>query len=63
MDESEQDHVEFIEAREDTAEALESPEQAFDLVTFAVECPVVLPGFENGSAGARHHGQEAEVQN
>jgi len=59
-DESEEHDVEFFEAREHPAEALEPPEQAFDLVASPVQFPVVFPG-SGAVALGRYHGGEAEV--
>ena len=38
--------VEFLEAREDTAEAFESAEEMFDLVALLVNGMIVVPGMQ-----------------
>lgn len=43
MDESGEHDIELVEAREDPPEALESAEQALDLVSAAVEQPIETP--------------------
>jgi hypothetical protein len=40
---AEEEDVEFPEAGEDSAEALEPPEEALDLVAHLIEGPVILP--------------------
>ena len=47
--------------REDAAEALETPEEPFDLVALAVHGFVILPGFE-AIALAWNHRNKAEIQ-
>ncbi len=61
-DESEIHDIKLVEAREDSAKALESPEQALDLVAPPVPFPVVFPGGD-ATAFRRDPGREAEVGN
>jgi hypothetical protein len=42
VEEADEEHVELLEAGEDSAEALQPSEQPFDLVAFLVEGAVVL---------------------
>jgi len=53
--------VEFVEAGEDAAEALESAKQSFYFVALAVEGLVVLPRFQAIALG-RNHGDKSEIQ-
>jgi hypothetical protein len=46
VEEAEEEHVEFLEAGEEAAEALAPAEEPFDLVAFPVEDAVVLPRFD-----------------
>jgi hypothetical protein len=46
VEEADEEYVELLEPGEDSAEALESSEQPFDLVAFLVESTVVSPGFD-----------------
>jgi len=48
VDEAEKEGVELVEAGTDGAEALEPPEQAFDLVAPLAGLPVVGPGIAPG---------------
>ena len=59
VEEANEQHVEFLEPGEDSAEAFEPSEQPFDLVAFLVECAVVLPGFDAIGLGwnDRNHAQ------
>src|SRR3990172_6227470 len=59
--ESQKDNVEFIEAREDAAEAFASAEEPLDLVALAVHGVIILPGIQAIVAG-RNHREEAKVQ-
>ena len=53
-DESEKDHVELLETREDAAESLQSTKQSLDFVAPLVHLAVVLPGFDPRTQ-RRHH--------
>jgi hypothetical protein len=46
VEESKEEHVEFLEAREDSAEAFEATEEPLDFVALFVECTVVVPGLD-----------------
>ncbi len=59
-DESGEHDIQLVEAREHPAEALEPPEQGFDLVAPLGQLPVVFPG-SSTAALRRHHGDEAEI--
>lgn len=61
MDEGHEDDVQFIEPREDTAESLESPEQALDFVSALVHGAIVFPRGEPVGLG-RHNRDESEIQ-
>ena len=61
VEETQKDDVEFIEAREDAAEAFESAEEPFDLIALAVHGFVVLPGLQAIASG-RNHREVAKVQ-
>ena len=61
MDKSKEHHIEFLEAREDAAEAFESAKQAFDFVAPAVHGAVVFPGSDAVSLGW-HNRDEAEIE-
>jgi hypothetical protein len=50
-----------FEAREDSAEALESPKEPFDLIAFLVEGAIVLPRFDAVGLG-RDDGNHAEAE-
>jgi hypothetical protein len=54
VEEADEQYVEFLEAGEDSTEALEPAEQSFDLVTFLVEGAVVFPGFDAIGLGWNH---------
>ncbi len=58
--EFEEHDIQPVEAREHPVEALEPPEQSFDLVAPSVPLPVVFPG-SSTVALRRHHGDEAEI--
>ena len=60
-DEAEEHHVEFLEAREDAAEAFEPSEQSFDLVALLVDRAVVLPRVEPVGL-RRNHRNEAQIE-
>src|SRR5205807_9844350 len=60
-DESDEHDVEFFEAREDAAEALQAPEQTLYLVAPLVHLTVVLPGRDARRLG-RNDGYEAQVE-
>jgi hypothetical protein len=61
MDKADEHQVELIEAGEDPAESLEAPEQALDLMAFAVHGPVPFPWGK--AVGFRwQDGQVAQVQ-
>ncbi len=53
--------VELVEAGEAAAAALQSPEKPLDLVALAVQCAVVLRGFEPVPLG-QHNGDHAQVE-
>ncbi len=61
QDESEEDGVEFLEAREDSAEALQTTKQPFDFVAPLVHLPVVLPWVDTRTQ-RRHHGFIPQLQ-
>lgn len=61
MDKGQEHHIEFLEAREDTAEAFESAKQSFDFVASAVHGAVVLPRGDAVLLGW-NDGDEAEVE-
>ena len=61
MDEAQEQGIEFVEAREDAPEALQSSEQTFDFVAPLVHIAVVHPGVTPGPE-RRNHGCEAEVE-
>jgi len=46
-----EEHVELLQAREDSAEALEATEQPLDLVALLVEGSVVVPGLDTIGLG------------
>jgi hypothetical protein len=46
VEEAEEEDIEFLEAREDSAEAFESPEKPLDFVALLVESEVVFPGLD-----------------
>jgi len=58
---SQEEDIEVLKAREDAAEALETPEEPFDLVALAVHGFVILPGFEAIALGWNHR-NKAEIQ-
>lgn len=61
MKESEKDDIEFVEAREDAAEALETTEEPLDFVAPAIHGLVVLPRFQ--SVRSRwNNGDKTKVQ-
>jgi len=51
VDEAQEDHIEFLEAREDAAEALQSAKQPLHLVAFAVHRLVELPRLQTIGTG------------
>ncbi len=61
MEEGKKDHIQFVEARKDAAEAFEPAKQPLDFVAPAVHGFVILPGLQALRAG-RDHRNEAEVQ-
>ena len=61
MNEAHEHDVELLEAREDPSKALQSPEEALDLVASPIHLPVVLPGLDT-RLDRRHHGLVAEIQ-
>ncbi len=61
MQEGEEDNVKLIEAREDTTEAFEPPEEPFDLVSLAGDGLVVRPRFQ-AVAFRGNHRNEAEIR-
>ncbi len=46
MQKAEEHHVQFVEAGEDAAEALEAVKQSLDLIAATIEQAVILPGFQ-----------------
>ena len=61
VEEREENDVEFVEAREDAAKALEPLEETFDLIAFAVQSFVILPGIQAIAFGP-NHGDIVEFQ-
>ena len=61
MEEGKKHDIEFIEAREEAAEAFETPEEPLDLVAPAVHGFVILPRRQTIALG-RDHGNPAEIQ-
>jgi len=61
VEESEEDDIEFVEAREDAAEAFEPAEEPLDLVALAVQGLIVEPGMQAIAARGDHR-EEAKVQ-
>ena len=61
VEESQKDDVEFIEAREDAAEAFESAEKPLDLIALAVHGFIILPGLQ-AIASRRNLRDVAKVQ-
>lgn len=43
MDKGQEHHIEFLEAREDAAEAFKAAKQSLDFIAPAVHCTIVLP--------------------
>ena len=58
---AEEEDIEFFEAGEDAAEALEPPEEPLDLIALAVHGFVVLPGLKAIAFG-RNYRNKAEIQ-
>lgn len=54
VEEADEEHIKFLEARKDPAKALEAPEQPLDLVALLLECAVVLPRFDAIGFGRNH---------
>src|SRR4051812_36666231 len=61
VEEGKKHDIEFIEAREEAAEAFETPEEPLDLVAPAVHGFVILPRRQTIALG-RDHGNPAELQ-
>ena len=61
VDESSEHHIEFLETREDAAEALESAEESFDFVAAAIHGLVVFPR-RKPVAFRRHDRGEPQIQ-
>ena len=61
MDEAEEDEVELFEAREDTAESLETAKQSFDFIASLVHLAIIFPWVDS-LGGRRHHGREPQGQ-
>jgi hypothetical protein len=61
VDEAQEDHIEFLEAREDAAEALQSAKKPLHLIAFAVHGLVQLPRLETIGTG-RHDGNIAKIE-
>ena len=61
VEEGKEYDIEFVEAREDAAEAFQSPEEPFNFVASPVHSLVILPGVEAIAFG-RNHRKEVEFQ-
>jgi hypothetical protein len=46
VEESEEQHVQLFEAREDSSESLESSKEALDLVALFIKSVVIVPRFD-----------------
>jgi hypothetical protein len=62
VEETEEEHVELLEAGEDSSEALQPAEEALDFVALLVEGAVILPWLDAVGFG-RHHRDHAQRQN
>ena len=61
MEEGEKDHVEFVEAGEDTTKPFQPAEQSLDFVASAVHGLVLLPRLQAVRSG-RNYGDKTKVQ-
>ena len=61
IDEGDEHYIQFVESREDAAEAFESAEQSLYLVSTFVHFPIVFPRFK-AIAFRRNNGDEAQVK-
>lgn len=61
VEESQEEDIEFVEAREDATEALEPAKEPLHFIALAVKRLVVLPGFQAITLG-RNHGDKAEIE-
>ena len=61
MKEAEEEYIELLEAREDSAEAFEPTQESLDLIAFLVQGAVVLPGVDAVGLG-RNHRDHAETE-
>jgi len=61
IDEGDEHHIQFVESREDAAEAFESSEQSLHFVSTFVHFPIVFPWFK-AIAFWRDNGDEAQVK-
>jgi hypothetical protein len=61
FEESKENHVELLEAREDSAESFETTEQALDLVALFVVCTLLMPGVDTIGLGRKQRNR-AQVE-
>ena len=61
VEESKECDIEFVESREDAAEAFQPPEESFDFVASPVQSLVILPGVKAIAFG-QYHRKEVEFQ-